>query len=49
MRLKGYLSTWVVSDLGEERGLVPEAGANGKCGKFTVKERKGLTEYGCEF
>ena len=42
MRLKGYLSTWVVSDLGEERGLVPEAGANGKCGNSQLKKGKAL-------
>lgn len=42
MRLKGYLSTWVVSDLGEERGLVPEAGANGKCSNSQLKKGKAL-------
>lgn len=33
---------WVVSDLGEERGLVPEAGANGKCSNSQLKKGKAL-------
>lgn len=32
--------------IGEERGLVSEAGANGKCGNSQLIERKGLREYG---
>ena len=49
MCLKGYLSTWVVSDLGEESGLVPEAGADGKCGNSQLKKGKALQSMDASF